>query len=318
MTEQEINRWLRRRFAPLGWVLVGYYVLMNAVVSVAMTIDLLGQGLKSWANGKFIPDIDTAALMSNGWGYIVATLVGLVVLYAWKGPDFFSREVMAREKRMRPEIFGVLLALCLGSQLVNSLWMTALEAVMNLFGMSALGILESVSGSTETFSMFLYASILAPVAEELMFRGWILRSLRPYGKRFAILGSAALFGIFHGNLLQTPYAFFVGLILGYVTVEYSILWAMAIHLFNNLVVADLLSRVTAGLPEMTASAITLAILAVGAIVSAVVLVRNRQEIREYRASEWIDRRCVKCFFLSSGVLALMLIMFGNMLLMLKA
>ena len=45
-------------------------------------------------------------------------------------------------------------------------------------------------------------AILAPVAEELMFRGWILRSLRPYGKRFAVLGSAVLFGIFHGNRLN--------------------------------------------------------------------------------------------------------------------
>lgn len=318
MTEQEINRWLCRRFSPLGWVLVGYYVLMNAVVSVAMAIDLLGQGLQSLAKGSFIPDIDTDVLLSNGWGYIVATLVGLVVLYAWKGPDFFGREVMAKEKSMKPGIFVALLAMCLGSQLVNSLWMTALEAVMNLFGTSALGILESVSGATDSFSMFLYASILAPVAEELIFRGWILRTLRPYGKRFAIFSSAVLFGLFHGNLLQTPYALFVGLILGYVTVEYSILWAMAIHLFNNLVVADLLSRVTAGLPEMAASAITLAVLVAGAVVSGVILARNRHQIRAYRESEWIDRRCVKCFFLSSGVLVLMFLMFGNMLLMLCA
>lgn len=223
---------------------------------------------------------------------------------------------MAREKRMKPGVFLSLLALCLGSQLVNSLWITVLEAVMNLFGTSAIGILEEVSGSTDSFSMFLYASILAPVAEELLFRGWILRSLRPYGKRFAILGSAVLFGVFHGNLLQTPYAFFVGLILGYVTVEYSIIWAMGIHLFNNLVVADILSRITAALPEMAANGITLGILGAGAIASVIILLKNRQEIGAYRGSEWIDRRCIKCFFLSSGVLALMLIMLGNMLLML--
>ena len=316
MTDLEINKWLRRQFSPLGWGLVAYYVLMNVVVSVAMTIDILGQSLHSLANGNFLPDIDTAALMDNGWGYIVANLVALVILYAWKGPDFCFGEVFVRERKMKPGIFLALLAMCLGSQLVNSLWMAALEAVMNLFGTSALGILEEVSGATDSFSMFLYASILAPVVEELFFRGWILRSLRPYGKRFAILGSAVLFGLFHGNLLQTPYAFFVGLILGYVTVEYSILWAMGIHLFNNLVLADLLSRITASLPEMAASGITLAILGAGAVASVIILLRKHLEIRTYRESEWIDRRCVKCFFLSSGILVLMLIMFGNMLLML--
>jgi membrane protease YdiL (CAAX protease family) len=316
MTDLEINKWLRRQFSPLGWGLVAYYALMNVVVSVAMTIDILGQSLHSLASGNSLPDIDTAALMDNGWGYIVANLVALVILYAWKGPDFCFGEVFARERKMKPGIFLALLAMCLGSQLVNSLWMAALEAVMNLFGTSALGILEEVSGATGSFSMFLYASILAPVVEELFFRGWILRSLRPYGKRFAILGSAVLFGLFHGNLLQTPYAFFVGLILGYVTVEYSILWAMGIHLFNNLVLADLLSRITASLPEMTANGITLGVLSAGAVASVIILLRKRLEIRIYRESEWIDRRCVKCFFLSSGILVLMLIMFGNMLLML--
>lgn len=318
MTELEINKWLRRQFSPLGWGLVAYYVLMNAVVSVAMAIDLLGQGLKSLQNGTFGTDIDTSALMNNGWGYIVATFVGLVILYAWKGPDFFFGEVFDRERKMKPGVFVSLLALCLGSQLVNSLWIMVLETVMNLLGTSAVGILEEVSGSTESVSMFLYASILAPVAEELFFRGWILRSLRPYGKRFAILGSAVLFGLFHGNLLQTPYAFFVGLILGYVTVEYSIVWAVGIHLFNNLVVADLLSRVTASLPEMAANGITLGILAAGLVASVILLLSNRQQIRGYRESEWMDRRCLKCFFGNGGIIALMLIMFVNMLLMLGA
>ena len=94
------------------------------------------------------------------------------------------------------------------------------------------------------------ASILAPLWEELLFRGYVLRTLRPYGKRFAVMGSGVLFGLFHGNLLQTPYAVLMGLVLGYLTVEYSIHWAVLLHLFNNLVLADLLSRITASLPEM--------------------------------------------------------------------
>jgi hypothetical protein len=91
---------------------------------------------------------------------------------------------------------------------------------------------------------------------------------------------------------------------------------MGIHLFNNLVMADLLSRATAALPEMAANVITLGILGVAALAAVIILARRRGEIRAYRSGEWIDRRCVKCFFLSSGILVLMLIMFGNMLLML--
>lgn len=317
MTEKQINKWLRRQFSPIGWGLVGYYVLMNLVVTVAMAADMLGQSLQSMLSGDFGAEMDMDALMANGWGYIVATFAGLLILHAWRGPDYFREEILAKQRPMKPGVFLSLLALCLGSQMANSLWIGLLEAVLNVFDISALGILESVSGSTESFSMFLYASILAPVAEELMFRGYILRSLQPYGKRFAIVGSAVLFGLFHGNLLQTPYALLVGLALGYVTVEYSIVWAMGIHLFNNLVLADLLSRLTAGLPEMAANGIQLAIIGAGAVAAIVILVRRRNEIRAYRESEWIDRRCVKWFFLNSGIIALMILMLGNMILMLN-
>lgn len=317
MTEKQINKWLRRQFSPLGWGLVGYVVLLNVTVSTAMVVDMFGQGMKAILSGNFEMEMGMNALMQNGWGYIVAIMVALLILHAWKGPDFFREEILAKKRPMSHGVFLSLLALCLGSQLANSLWIGALETVLNIFNISALGILENVSGSTESFSMFLYASFLAPISEELIFRGYILRSLRPYGKRFAILGSAVLFGLFHGNLLQTPYTLLIGLLLGYVTVEYSILWAIGIHMFNNLVVADLLSRLTAALPEMTASLITLAVIGAAAVVSVVMLVTRRHEIRAYRSSEWIDRRCLKWFFLNSGVIALMILMFGNMLLVLK-
>lgn len=39
MNEKQINKWLRKRFSPVGWTLVGYYVLMNILVSVAMLRD---------------------------------------------------------------------------------------------------------------------------------------------------------------------------------------------------------------------------------------------------------------------------------------
>ena len=77
----------------------------------------------------------------------------------------------------------------------------------------------------------------APVTEELLFRGGRLRSLQPYGKRFAIFCSALLFGLVHQNLTQTPFAFGFGLLAGYVAVEYSILWSMSLHILNNAVLA---------------------------------------------------------------------------------
>ena len=69
-----------------------------------------------------------------------------------------------------------------------------------------------------------------------MFRGVILTVLRRYGDAFGIFVSALLFGFLHGNFIQTPFAFIVGLVLGYVTVYTgSMLPAMIIHFLNNTV-----------------------------------------------------------------------------------
>lgn len=77
--------------------------------------------------------------------------------------------------------------------------------------------------------------ILAPITEEFLCRGVLLRIFRRFGDRFAIVASALVFGVIHGNIYQTPMAFVFGLFLGYVTVKCgSILPAIALHAANNI------------------------------------------------------------------------------------
>lgn len=313
MDEKYVNRFLRREFRVVGWLLVAYYGIMNILTVAAVFSDVLRQFLQSLSRGQFPGNPDIHALMGNGWGYVATVAVGLLFLFCWKEDRFWKESVLASHGKMTVGVFAVLACLCMAAQLVNSLWIAGLELVMNQFDRSVMDILESVSGQSDTFSMFLYASILAPVSEELIFRGYILQTLRPYGKKFAIVLSAFLFGIFHGNLLQTPYAFLMGLVLGYVTVEYHIGWAVALHVFNNLVLADLLTRLTGGLSEQASEAVSLVLLGGAAIAAGVVLIVKRKRIGEYIRSDWMDRRCVKCFFTNSGVIVLMVLMALNVL-----
>lgn len=315
MTDKQINKHLRRQFSPIGWSLAGYHVLINVLVMVGMIGEVARQMLAAPDLNQYRDQMDLDAIAGNAWGYVAAVMVSLVILYAMKGPGF-RREMLQKEKTMTPGVFFSVLCLCVGSQMVNSLWISGLELIFNQFDKSLMPLLESVSGDSNTFSMFLYASILAPIAEEILFRGYALRTLRPYGKRFAVLGSAFLFGIFHGNLLQTPYAFLMGLILGYVTVEYSMVWAVALHMFNNLVLADLLTRLTGLLPPMAADVITMSILGICMVISVVLLIVKRREIAEHIRSEWMDRRVLKCFFTNAGVIVLAVLMLLNCLMFL--
>lgn len=315
MTDKQINRWLRRRFSAVGWLLLLYYGLMTLLTSLTAAVDMAGQSLRAFAAGDFSGQMNWDLINSNAWGYIASILVGIAILDAWKGRDFRKGEIFAKEAPMKGRTFLCMLCFCMGAQMINSIWITLLELLLQPFGKSLMPILEAVAGDTDSFSMFLYASILAPVWEELLFRGYVLRALRPCGKRFAILGSALLFGLFHGNLLQTPYAVAMGLVFGYMTVEYSIVWAILLHMFNNLVLADLLSRLTAQWSEMAFGTLNLVLFGGGALISLIILIRNRETIRAYRKSEWMDRRCIRCFVTAPGILAMTVWMCANMILL---
>ena len=87
-----------------------------------------------------------------------------------------------------------------------------------------------------------YAAIglLVPVAEEMVFRGAILRRLLSiFGDRWhwaAIAVSALIFGAMHGNLAQGLHAFIIGLILGWMYYRTkSIVPTVAFHWVNNTV-----------------------------------------------------------------------------------
>jgi hypothetical protein len=82
-------------------------------------------------------------------------------------------------------------------------------------------------------NMFTLA-LLPAVLEEMVYRGYILRTLLPHGKMFAIVVSSAMFALMHGNLLQIPFAFIVGLTCGYLAVKTGKIWVAALlHFLNN-------------------------------------------------------------------------------------
>lgn len=142
------------------------------------------------------------------------------------------------------------------TQIIFSYNSTLIEMLLNFFHLSAQNQEENATGANETLSMFIYGSFLAPFGEEILFRGFLLQNFKRYGVRFAIIFSAILFGIYHGNIVQTPFAFILGLLLGYITVSYGLKYAIAVHIFNNMVLADFLDRFLQLFSENTATTIS--------------------------------------------------------------
>lgn len=81
-------------------------------------------------------------------------------------------------------------------------------------------------------------AVLPAIAEELLFRGIILKGLlKKFKPLVAILISAFLFMLMHGSLQQTVYQFILGIIFGYIAyASGSIIYSMLTHFFNNALV----------------------------------------------------------------------------------
>lgn len=314
MDEKMIKAQLRREMGKTGWALLIYYLLMNTLVSLAGIVQVAVNVVVNGVENVLFEDAILDALLENGWGYLAAIVLGAVLMLLWKKKQFCFQTIWKAEKDMTPGSFFMLLAIFLGGQIVFSLAAQGLEYVFNLFGLSVMEAVDSASGTSDSFSMFLYIGLFAPIAEEILFRGLLLRMLLPFGKRFAILATAFLFGIFHGNIIQSPFAFVMGLILGYVAVEHSMGWAMVLHMINNMLVADSLTRLSNLLPPWAGELIFSVLLYGCAIAGIVILLCKRKAIAEYRRENPIHPWCVSSFFSSAGVIVLTVLMALNMLL----
>ena len=85
------------------------------------------------------------------------------------------------------------------------------------------------------FVEILMIGIIAPIGEELAFRGLAYRRMRDYMPAWlSIILSSVIFGVYHGNLIQGIYAFILGLVLAYVYEKFkNILAPILVHAAAN-------------------------------------------------------------------------------------
>lgn len=98
----------------------------------------------------------------------------------------------------------------------------------------------------------LAAVLLAPIGEELLCRGIVLHYAKKSLPRFwmANVLQAVLFGFLHLNWVQGVYAFFIGLMLGYLTERFhSLIPAMLLHFVVNFSSTVWVDKALAPLPD---------------------------------------------------------------------
>ena len=101
-------------------------------------------------------------------------------------------------------------------------------------------LMSSHKGRTPVVAIYesLYTDIImtvfvAPVLEEIVFRGVIMNNLKKYGIKTAIIINSIFFALSHYNTDMIIPAFFPGIIFSYVAYKYSIKYSILIHFFIN-------------------------------------------------------------------------------------
>ncbi len=169
-------------------------------------------------------------------------------------------------------------------QLLAMIVQSIAELIFNAIGYTVMASPAAEMDYTVGRLILLYALLVGPAIEELVFRGFLLNALRPLGKAYAVLISAVMFSLMHADVEQIFFTFAAGLILGYVAAEYSIWASLILHIINNGIYGELLLYLQEVLPEAVYVAIAL-MLMLGSIVLGIVLaVRYRGSIKEFISS----------------------------------
>ncbi len=151
----------------------------------------------------------------------ISWLLSMVPMYLFALPVFylllrpFPPDTVT-PRRLSARDFAIFFFISYALVYLGNLVGTLINAITDLLsGAHSSSDATAIIEESPLYLVFIFAVVLGPIVEEVMFRGIVLRRLLPFGEGFAILTSALLFGLFHGNLSQFIYAFLLGAFFGF-------------------------------------------------------------------------------------------------------
>ena len=276
-TESPLKQLMKQLFKHL----LVYTAIFMGILSLFILSSELIKMVKT-VRPDFLPMVTETYLQNlSDFGYIVAVIVGISIFYK-KQQINMKDTIFYRQKKMTLEYFAVFTIILFGCQFIFTQSAQLFEFFLNQIGLSTKGAIESATSADDSFMLVIYAAFVGPFVEELLIRGGVVYRLKNYGKIFSILISAMAFGLFHMNLIQGVFAFFVGILFAYIALEYSFLWAVFFHILNNFGFSLL---VESGLPALLgaelADTVTNMLLIITSCVSVILLFLYRKEISSY-------------------------------------
>ena len=188
----------------------------------------------------------------------------------------FLSGIFSKEKRNKPIPVMIFLSLFFLCYFIANGISYISEAFLSEYGYTYASY--DFSGYTEiNYLLFvLISALIVPVSEEFAFRKVVLLSLLPFGNVLAVVISSMSFALCH-DVSTMGYSFVFGLFLGFLALKFGHIYAVAVHILNNLISSVLIVAKSCISDEAGASlsVVQLVVMTVFAAVSLIYLIKSR-------------------------------------------
>ena len=256
-------------------------------LAISVLVLMVGSGMILPVIMEQVKDPRSIAFLSDG---ITLLSVLLALTYAciseWsviRGKDQRGRDAVhwRTDRRMTlAALLALVAVLLLGQGMVHELnkFFNHFCLLLHIPSLASRSLL--VTGASSP-TMALYALLVVPLAEELVFRGVILNGLRRYGRVFAILTASLLCALLQCDPVSGLWIFLLGLALGYCSLEYGLIWAIGARVVGDLLFSGLPNRYLMSAPR-TARLSILAVALVLVLAGLVMFFLHRASLLDYR------------------------------------
>lgn len=214
-----------------GWFLYRAWPGTRSAISVYLMSMLaaLPVGIAAAFSCAFIEFLTKTTINSTAWIMAIYMLAAELYMIHKCRKKFHLRVRLEKIQKM-PKTIIFLLAFWVG--LFQFIPMTTLENFMNLPDYME----QDFADLAHNPIGILVLCIIAPIAEEYLFRGLMMRKMLRWNISpwYAIIGSSIMFGLIHINPAQIPGAIIIGIVMAWMCYRTkSLIPGIIIHITNN-------------------------------------------------------------------------------------
>ena len=265
----------------LGFFSYAILIQILAVLAVLL-IDLL------------FPALSSGAMYYSMMVSVIPCLLFLYFLF--RNNNLVSlNETEEPSSRFSPSVFLHFFLIFCGVQWISSLLTIPLVLLFQKMGLDlSYSEMAAKGGALNDIPMLVYTILIAPIVEELVFRGVFYKRFKAFGSFFTAFACSLFFALIHSNFLQFIPAFMMGFVLFAIRDKYGLRYSILLHLTNN-ALAILVNNLGTAQPWLM-SAYGLLLLG-GSVYTVISLIKNRAKLVALCPDEK-GRKALKLFFSS--------------------